>query len=218
MLFRSLSTAGTLFDGKRFWALASIGEDAVVLGNDKIGGYLLLSTSCDGSLATTARFTTVRVVCNNTLSMALHAKDKKEVKVRHSSFFNAEAMKDQLGLARGQFGEFIKATRQLASIKLSTADAGEFLGELLKDAGTVTADDVTKTKPYQKIMELFNGAAMGSDLDGVLGTGWGMINSVTEYVDHHAKSASISHRLDSAWFGRGDNLKTAAFEKLLVRA
>lgn len=213
----TLNTAGTLFDGKRFWALASIGEDAVVLGEDKIGGYLLLSTSCDGSLATTARFTTVRVVCNNTLSMALKGRDKKEVRVRHTSHFNAESMKDQLGLARGHFGEFIKATRQLASVTIDTADAGDFVEHLLKDVGVVSAEDVTKTKPYQKIMELFNGAAMGSDMEGVLGTGWGLINSVTEYVDHHAKAATLSHRLDSAWFGRGDDLKTEALERMLAR-
>jgi phage/plasmid-like protein (TIGR03299 family) len=46
-----LNTAGTLFDGRRFWALASVGEEAVIMGQDRVGGYLLLSTSCDGSLA-----------------------------------------------------------------------------------------------------------------------------------------------------------------------
>ena len=57
-----LTAAGTLFDGKRFWATAKIGEACPVSDRDKIGGYLLLSTSADGSMATEARLTTIRVV------------------------------------------------------------------------------------------------------------------------------------------------------------
>ena len=83
----TLNTAGTLFDGKRFWALAKVGEDAAVVGEDMVGGYLLLSTSCDGAMATTAKFTTIRVVCNNTLSMALRAKDRKTVTISHRTKF-----------------------------------------------------------------------------------------------------------------------------------
>src|SRR6202044_3294118 len=78
----TLETAGTLFGGKRFWALAAIGETASIADPaDKMKGYLLLSTACDGSMATEARYTTVRVVCNNTLSSARSAGAK--VRVTH---------------------------------------------------------------------------------------------------------------------------------------
>jgi len=43
-----------------------------------------------------------------------------------------------------------------------------------------------------------------------------VVNAVTEYVDHHAKAASASLRMDKAWFGAGDQLKTAAFSKALA--
>jgi len=66
-----LHTAGTLFGGKRMWALAETGKFGEIVKDDGVGGFLLLSTSADRSLATTARFTSVRVVCNNTLSMAV---------------------------------------------------------------------------------------------------------------------------------------------------
>lgn len=212
----TLNTAGTLFDGKRFWALASIGEEAVVVGEDKIGGFLLLSSSCDGTLATTARFTTVRVVCNNTLGMALAGKAKREVVVRHTSRFDADQAKADLGIAKDSFAEFLKASRRLAAIRVNNELAEQFIGKLLVETKTVLKEDVTKSKQFQKIMDLFKGSAMGGTLAGVDGSAWGMVNAVTEFVDHHARAKSDAHRLTSAWFGRGDDLKTEALERALA--
>lgn len=212
----TLNTAGTLFDGKRFWALAHIGEEACVVGEDKVGGYLLLSSSCDGTLATTARFTTVRVVCNNTLSMALSGSSANEYTVRHTTNFDAEKAKNTLGLARGNFGEFIKASRKLAAKRVNNELAGQFVGSLLVDTKTVLGEDVLKSKQYNKILDLFKGSAMGGTLAGAEGSAWGLVNSVTEFVDHHARAKTGAHRLTSAWFGRGDALKTQALERALA--
>ena len=66
-----LETAGVLRGGKKLWALAKTGQETMLAGGDKVKAYLLLATSCDGSLATTAQFTSIRVVCNNTLQMAV---------------------------------------------------------------------------------------------------------------------------------------------------
>lgn len=212
----TLDTAGTLFDGKRFWALAAVGEEAAVVGDDRIGGYLLLSSSCDGTLATTARFTTIRVVCNNTLGMALRGNARREVTVRHTSKFDAEAVKQKLGLARDYFGEFLKASRQLAQVRMTNDRAAEFVGTLLTESKTVLGDDVRKSKQFQKIMDLFKTSAMGGTLAGTEGSAWGVVNAVTEFVDHHARAKTDSHRLANAWFGRGDDLKTQAFERALA--
>ena len=64
-----LETAGVLKGGRKFWALARTGDSAVIRGDDVINGYVLLATACDGTLATTAQFTSIRVVCNNTLAI-----------------------------------------------------------------------------------------------------------------------------------------------------
>ena len=53
------------------WALVRIGQSARLIGNDQVDGYVLLATACDGTLATTTQFTSVRVVCNNTLRSAV---------------------------------------------------------------------------------------------------------------------------------------------------
>lgn len=211
-----LNTAGTLFDGKRFWALASIGEEAVVVGEDRIGGYLLLSTSCDGTIATSARFTTVRVVCNNTLSMALSGKSKKEVSVGHRSKFNANKVKDQLGLARGHFAEFLGAARTLSKRTLLKPAAEEFLEELLVETKTIYSEKPRETRQFKTVMDLFQGLGKGATLTGAEGSAWGMVNAVTEYVDHHARGNTASHKLASALFGRGDELKTTALTKALA--
>jgi phage/plasmid-like protein (TIGR03299 family) len=66
-----LETAGVLKGGKKFWALAKTGQTSALKGKDVSNGYILLATACDGTLATTAQFTSIRVVCNNTLAIAL---------------------------------------------------------------------------------------------------------------------------------------------------
>ncbi len=58
-----LETAGVLKEGRKLWALARTGQSGSLKGKDQVNGYLLLATACDGTLATTAQFTSVRVVC-----------------------------------------------------------------------------------------------------------------------------------------------------------
>ncbi len=93
-----LETAGVLKEGRKLWALARTGQSVSLKGRDKVNGYLLLATACDGTLATTAQFTSVRVVCNNTLAIAL-GDSAGAVKVGHRSQFDAQAVKRQLGIA-----------------------------------------------------------------------------------------------------------------------
>lgn len=210
-----LTTAGTLFGGSRFWALASIGEEETIVGNDRVGGYLLLSTSCDGSLTTSARRTTVRVVCNNTLTMALQAIDQPECRVSHATTFQPAAVKAELGLARDAFHDFTAAARDLAKVRLTQKSADEFLETLLTDTRTVTAKTVPNTAPFRAIRQLYDGAGQGAQLAGSKGTAWGLVNAVTEYVDHHAAAKNDSNRLANAWFGRGEKLKTEALQRTL---
>lgn len=208
-----LSTAGQLFGGRRYWALASVGAEAVVVGNDAVKGYLLLCSSCDGSLATTGKFIATRVVCNNTLTIGLSESSGKAAKAYHRSEFNPERMKSKLGIARGAFREFMLTTRKLASVKVSDGDAQQFLREVVIEAGMTTKEDPEQTKPFQTAMALFRGLGMGARLPGAEGTLWGLVNGVTEYVDHHARGKSDSHKVDNAWFGKGDAFKSAAFAK-----
>ena len=208
-----LHTAGTMFGGRRFWALASIGEGACVMGNDQVNGYLLLSTSADGTLATTAKFTTVRVVCNNTLSMALSAKDARDIKISHRTSFDANAVKAELGIVRGAFGQFMNASKRLALTTVNRKTAEDMTAQLLVDSKAVTKVDVTAASGYKTILRLFD---HGKGNHGE--TAWDWVNGVTEYVDHVQRAKSDSHRMANSMFGKGDALKTMAFERALAIA
>ena len=96
-----LETAGVLKGGRKFWALARTGQSTALKGKDVSNGYILLATACDGTLATTAQFTNIRVVCNNTLAIALRGQSSSAgvVKVPHSTKFDAEKVKQQLGIS-----------------------------------------------------------------------------------------------------------------------
>jgi len=85
-----LETACVLKEGKKFWALAKTGKEAALKGNDVVRGYILLATSCDSKLATTATPTTVRVVCNNTLTIAIDGASSA-IKVPHSTSFDPQS-------------------------------------------------------------------------------------------------------------------------------
>lgn len=211
-----LETAGTLFGGKRFWALANIGESAVISEADMVGGYLLLSTGADGTIPTTADFTTIRVVCNNTLSMALNRKSKAGVSIGHRSVFDAATVKDQLGIARGEFGKFVSAMRDLSKVSVSEKDAAAMTLEIVapkeSEAGQGASMKTLESKPYNKILALFKGDGMGATMQGADGTAWGWVNAVTEYTDHHARAHTADNRMSAAFFGKGDDLKTRAVE------
>lgn len=214
-----LETAGCLFGGKRYWAMARIGEDTPIMDlRDKVGGFLLLSSSADGSMATEARFTSIRVVCNNTLGFARGA-SKATVRVKHRSVFNPEQAKDELGVAPQRFADFIADMRRLADTRVSSSAMERITAGLL--AGLNTAEEIRQmeiaaivdtlnTKPAKRIIELANGAMRGANYDGANETAWGWLNAVTQYVDHEARAHNEENRVASAWFGRGDTLKDRA--------
>ncbi|WP_454906777.1 DUF932 domain-containing protein [Variovorax gossypii] len=210
-----IETLGSLKGGRRIWALAKTHLENDVVGSDRVKAYLLLITSCDGSLATTAKFISTRVVCWNTQAIAL-GEDGLEVKVRHNTEFNAEVVKGRMGLIGGQaFEKFVDRMRSLSKIKMTRGDAELVVASVLPSP-TNPKTKIQETRGFQTILGLFSGAAIGSNLPGVQGTAWGLLNAVTEYTDHRVRAHSTENRLSSAWFGTGANLKAAAEEALLA--
>lgn len=204
-----LETAGSLKGGRRIWALARTGFDGEVVANDRVNTYLLLVTSCDGGLATTAKFTSVRVVCKNTLQMGMWSASETgtTVKVRHSTVFDPTAVKGNLGLnANVVYDQFMGKMKSFAEKSLSGQAATEVIERLFASSGSANLP-VRETRGFKTVMQLFNGAGKGSTMDGVAGTGWGLVNAVTEYADFHIRAKNQDNRLNSAWFGEGANLK-----------
>ena len=210
-----IHTAGTLRGGKRMWALAETGKYGEVCKGDGVGGFLLLSTSCDRTLATTARFTTVRVVCNNTLSMAM-ANTANTISFSHIQKFDHEAVKAKLAMSVDSFGGFMQMAKYLQSQQMNVVASENFLKKLISGVSQIKDPDydVRNNRAFKKILDLFDSEAKGLNLVGH--TKWGMLNAVTEYYDHHNPARSNDARLDSAWFGTGESIKNKATELLLV--
>lgn len=214
----ALETAGTMFGGRRYWALAKMTE-AKIAGWDRIGGYMLLTTSADGSFASEARETTVRVVCNNTLSLAVaQIPGRHYVKINHRTAFDAAAVQKQMGLGVEHFAAFADLANALSKARATNAAAEEFVTRVLAPASADeeeqedVAEPSRKPRGFDSILALFEGQGLGSTQKGSEGTAWGLVNAVTEYVDHHATAKSIDHRMARAWWGAGDEMKVRAFD------
>lgn len=212
-----LETAGVLKEGRKLWALARTGQSATLKGKDEVNGYLLLATACDGTLATTAQFTSVRVVCNNTLQIAL-GDSTSAVKVPHRSQFDAQAVKRQLGIAISSWDAFLARTKALAERKVSDSAADAFLRRVLtySMANVVDRDAIAvNERAIKAVGQLYAGRGKGADLASASGTAWGLLNACTEYVDHHRRARSNDHRRDAAWFGHGATIKQRAWDEAL---
>ncbi len=239
-----LETAGVLKGGKKFWALAKTGQTSALKGKDVSNGYILLATACDGTLATTAQFTSIRVVCNNTLAIALKGQNSSAgvVKVPHSTKFDAEKIKQQLGISVRAWEDHMYEMKQLSQRKVTQTEAAAYFDAVFNNTNLSIAEQDesiiqfyrnvaipnqtnsskadNKTEPngraMSKVMTMFNGQGRGAELSSAKDTAYGLLCSITEFADHERRAMSQDHRLDSAWFGAGAGLKQRGLEQALA--
>lgn len=208
-----LETAGVLKGGRKLWALARTGQTGLLQGNDRTNAYVLLGTACDGSMATTAQFTSVRVVCNNTLAIAL-AGAEASVKVRHNTVFDAQDVKKRLGISVTAWDDFMYQLKGLSERKVSARDRLQYFQTVFSEKpkrGPLTINE----RAAASSLELYEGGGMGAMLASSNGTAYGLLNAVTEFVDHERKAKNTDYRLDSAWFGKGAALKQKSLDQAL---
>ena len=215
-----METAGSLKGGRKIWALANIGERATIGTGDEVKGYLLAATACDGSMASEFMFTSVRVVCNNTLHMAVDGSLKEResgqprVKVYHYNTLDVDAVKKQLGIAGTVWAQFIERAKALSRIKLSEQKAVQILRSVYAPEETVVEGEVISDEQFLKenmtakrVLELYQGAGIGMQMPSTQDTAWGLVNATTEFYDHASKTRSVDNRMNSAWFGAGATKK-----------
>jgi len=237
-----MSATGALRNGERYWATAKVpGITCQPIPGDTIDGYVLFSTSCDGSLASTVANTSTRVVCNNTLRVALGNIDngnggKKALKVKHASGFSPTAVKKQLNLDRfeSDWNMFSRQLAQLVQCPISANEATALFSDLLRPAGERPADrQDLKAQSFEDLLKApagfgYNKTEVSSrairgleDLErsyyrapgATPGNLYGVLNGVTHFVDH-VRGTSADKRTDSAWLGQGAELKDRAFDTL----
>ena len=216
-----METMGMLKGGAVYWALARA-DDSFTLGkDDTILPYLLVATSADGSLANVASFTSVRVVCNNTLTIAVGGRGKgygesNALRIPHSTDFKPEEVKKQLGLIAPSWDKFKSDITDLSKVMVSREDALSYFMNVLYP-GKTDFDLKAKRPALELIINTLDNG-VGQSTSTAKGTAWGLVNAITRFTDFEKTSKSNDNRLTAAWFGSGALLKKRAWEEALKLA
>jgi phage/plasmid-like protein (TIGR03299 family) len=211
-----LDVIGQVDDGKRIWALAKTDASFNAARGDKIDIYLLLSTTFDGSSSTIGKFTSVRVACSNTLSLAVGKNEKMgKVSVHHKAIFNPKEMQEKLGIYLKATNVFEEQVKVLTKAKVDDKQAVRFLIDTLEkpnfDPDKLSARQGNIIKA---VFEMYKGGGRGATLDSCNGTAWGLLNAITQHIDYNV-GRNVNNRMRSAWFGLGETLKIKTFDQLL---
>lgn len=224
-----IEVMGALKGGRIVWSLARVDEKIIELGSDdQILPYFLITTSFDGSLATTVMPTVVRVVCMNTLrgSGAISGRkgtDYNEktntLRVSHRSVFDSLQARHVVGLDTfaAQWAAIQENIGLLARTQLTTAKAQAFVESLI----VADAKILAKLKDEDKMPAAVDGIManfLKPDSTSTDGTAWGLANAVSHWTDHDVGARSTDNRFLSATSGAGAALKDKAVARLLEMA
>ena len=232
--------AGGLGKGERVWVLANIPDLSYDIKGDAMKSYLLVQTSHDGSSALNIQPTTIRVVCQNTLRMAMiqrkgeEAKHGKQNVKSGYSIKHTRSMKAMVAAAVEAFAgcvEVNKFSRELhkalAEVPATPAMTDEFFGFIVDGAKDEkeTLNEISKRAEARRdnkraeLKSLLYSAT--NQTEATRGTAFGLLNTGTEYVDHFASTRKVNgksedqSRFESANFGGGNDLKDAMLQKIV---
>lgn len=202
-------TAGALGNGERVWILAKLPGHIRVVGEDISEKYLLLSNSHDGKSSVQIKFTPVRVVCQNTLTIALG--DGLACRVAHHADVKSklEQAHRMLGLVTERFDEMEETFRQMSRVQVDADRLTEYLSAVYPD--TKEPDRMELVRRDRNWSEYFFDQGRGNRLPGVAGSLWAAFNGVTEWQDHRKSRQNPNQRLTSSWFGNAYQTKARAF-------
>ena len=204
----SMETAGSLRDGQIVWGLAKVNDTFELFGGDRVDGYLLFTNFHKYGFSTDVRFTSIRAVCNNTVTAALGQEAANMVKISHRRKFNADEVKSVLGVAHDRLAQY----KEVASFLGSKRYTDESVVDYFKRVFPVTGSHENKKKDMSRNAEtavdvLFRqpGAQYAE------GSWWQVFNAVT-YMTDHVMGRNADNRLSSAWYGGNRNLKSKALD------
>jgi phage/plasmid-like protein (TIGR03299 family) len=212
----SFETAGSLKGGKKIWALAKINQDPMeIMKNDIVEKYVLLSNGHDGTVSLRVGFTPIRVVCQNTLSMAIGNSASQLIRLKHTS--NIEENLDKVGeimnLANQEFEATAEQYRFLSNKTVNTKDLERlvklvFVGENYLEEEKLGIERGKRI--FANVLELFE-TGRGTEVSGVKGTAWGAYNAVNEYLQYE-RGSDDDNRLDKMWFGDSATMNRKALD------
>lgn len=212
-------TAGVLGKGERIFLTAKLPSDIVVKGDvDVVNNYILLTNSHDGTSALQAGFTSIRVVCNNTLTAALNGGMKNAIKLRHTT--NIKQMLSEaaevMGIASQYTQDLNQYFNQMAKVKINDKQLRSYIEKVMNPR----AEQLTKaekeefSKQFVKTVDSVMEFALTNDTQttkATKGTVWGAYNAISGYYGHVKDHKSATARMNDIVFGQGDQRIKQAF-------
>jgi len=214
-----MHTAGSLKEGRMVWALAKIKDSFELFKGDQVDSYLLFSNPHQYGKSIDVRFTPIRVVCNNTLTLSLDQTVEKSVKVGHKSEFDPSSVKEALGIATQKMNTYKEMAQFLGSKRYTQDNIIEFFNDVFPR----TADKRVQGKSLSRDTLSRNAALCYEALDTqpgaqyAEGSWWQAFNAVT-YVTDHVQGRNADNRLYSNWFGTNEIRKRSAINKAVEYA
>ena len=204
-----MHTAGALEEGRRVWALAKIKDGFTLFGKDEVENYLLFSNPHKYGMSISVCQTPIRVVCNNTITFALNGAKDDMIKVNHRAEFDADAVKETLGVAKERLETYKEAAELLGSKYFTNENLVEYFNTVFPFTSNNREQTMSRnTRQAMEVLDTQPGHDYGS------GTWWHAFNTVT-YLTDHTLGRSNDTRLQSAWFGANRKKKTLALQKAL---
>jgi len=208
-----MHTAGSLREGNMVWALAKVKESfSLFKGKDEVESYLLFSNPHEYGKSIDIRFTPIRVVCNNTLTLSLSQKSDMMVRLNHRKAFNADQVKETMGIAKTKLSQYKDMAEFLSQKKFTNENVVDYFKTIfpLTTTKEVKEGEVIKmSRPAALAMDIMDtqpGAEFGR------GTWWQAFNATTYSIDH-LLGHNQETRLNSAWYGTNRTKKIQALEK-----
>ncbi len=214
-----MHTAGSLRDGQMVWALAKVKDSFELFKGDTVDSYLLFSNPHRYGKSIDVRFTPIRVVCNNTLSLSLDQQVQSSVKMGHRMPFDASSVKETLGIATQKMNTYKEMAQFLGERRYTSDNVVEFFNEVFPR---------TSDKRIQKGMNMIESLSRNAKLchdaletqpgaEYAEGSWWQAFNAVT-FVTDHVQGNNNDNRLYSNWFGRNQLRKKSAIETAIKYA
>ena len=206
-----MHTAGSLKGGQMIWALAKVKESFELFKGDEVESFLLFSNPHQYGKSIDVRFTPIRVVCNNTLTLALEKETQRGVRVGHRTEFNGDMVKEQLGIAHEKFSQYKEMAKFLGSKRFTMDSLVEYYNTVFprtsdKRIRNMDLSAETLSRPAKQafdVLETQPGAKFAE------GSWWQAFNSVT-YMTDHLQGRSQENRLYSSWYGSNQLRKRLA--------
>lgn len=199
----SMNTAGSLMNGRMVWALAKINDGFTIAGKDRVDSYLLFSNPHMYGKSIDVRFTPIRVVCHNTLTLSLAGKSDLGIKISHRNAFNKDFVKRTLGIAKRELNTYQSMAEFMAGKKYTKDNVVEYFKRVFPTTSSKPMSD-NAARAF-KMTEAQPGAEFAA------GSWWQPFNAVTYMIDHHIGRTQET-RLYNSWYGTMRDKKRIALD------